>query len=171
MDMNGAYETEVRAWCPDAEIVYDLFQVVMKYGREVIDPVRRAEAQRFEDDNRARKVIKGSRWLLLRSKRNIEGVDDRIRLYDLLEANRNLMKVYELKEDLKQLRGFHYPEVAKRFWRYWSRRAMRSGIAPLRRFARRPGRLGPLPTQTPHQPLGRNQQQDQGDPHGLWLPG
>jgi len=30
MDMNGAYEAAVRARCPDAEIVYDLFHVVMK---------------------------------------------------------------------------------------------------------------------------------------------
>lgn len=64
MDMNGAYEAKVRAWCPDAEIVYDLFHVVMKYGREVIDPVCRAEAKRAERDSRARKVIKGSCWLL-----------------------------------------------------------------------------------------------------------
>lgn len=35
MDMNGAYEQEVRAQCPQAEIVYDLFHVVVKHGREV----------------------------------------------------------------------------------------------------------------------------------------
>ena len=40
MDMNGAYEEEVRAQCPQAEIVYDLFHVVAKYGHEVIDRVR-----------------------------------------------------------------------------------------------------------------------------------
>lgn len=137
MDMNGAYEAAVRAWCPDAAIVYDLFHVVMKYGREVIDPVRRAEAKRAEGDRRACKVIKGSRWLLLRNKQNIESQDDRIRLYDLLEANRNLMKVYVLKEDMKQLWGFRYPKAAKRFWKDWYRRAMQSGIEPLRRFAKR----------------------------------
>lgn len=82
-------------------------------------------------------MIKGSRWLLLRNKRNIESQDDRIRLYDLLDANRNLMKVYVLKEDLKQLWDFHYPKAAKRFWKDWYRRAMQSGIEPLRRFAKR----------------------------------
>jgi transposase len=40
MDMNGAYEAEVRAQCPQAEVVFDQFHVVAKYGREVIDRVR-----------------------------------------------------------------------------------------------------------------------------------
>ena len=40
MDMNGAYEQEVHFQCPLAEIVYDLFHVVAKYGREVLDQMR-----------------------------------------------------------------------------------------------------------------------------------
>ena len=35
MDMNPAYEEEVRVQCPHTVIVYDLFHVVAKYGREV----------------------------------------------------------------------------------------------------------------------------------------
>ena len=84
-----------------------------------------------------RKVIKGSRWLLLRNRRDIGSADYRIRLYDLLDVNRSLMKVYVLKEDLKQLWDFHYPKAAKGFWKDWDRRAMQSGIEPLRRFAKR----------------------------------
>lgn len=137
MDMNGAYEVEVKAHCPQAEIVYDLFHVVAKYGREVVDAVRRDEARRVAGDDKARKVIKGSRWLLLRNKDNIKRQEDRIRLHDLLAANRNLMVAYVLKEDLKQLWQYRYPKAALRFWRGWYRRAMRSGIEPLRRFARR----------------------------------
>lgn len=137
MDMNGAYEAEVKARCPNARIVYDLFHVVAKYGREVVDTVRRDEARRVSGDDAARKVIKGSRWLLLRNKDNIKRQEDRIRLSDLLAANRNLMVVYVLKEDLKQLWRYRYPKAALRFWRGWYRRAMRSGIEPLRRFARR----------------------------------
>jgi transposase len=137
MDMNGAYETEVRARCQQAEIVYDLFHVVAKYGREVIDPVRRDEARRVAGDDAARRVIKGSRWLLLRNRENIKRQEDRIRLDDLLAANRSLMVVYVLKDDLKQLWQYHYPKAALRFWRGWYRRAMRSGIEPLKRFAQR----------------------------------
>lgn len=137
MDMNGAFEVEVRAHCPHVAIVYDLFHVVAKYGREVLDPVRRDEAKRVAADNAARKVIKGSRWLLLRNRKNIHRTEDRIRLYDLLDANRNLMKAYVLKEDLKQLWSYRYPKAAEKAWRSWFRRAMQSGLEPLRRFARR----------------------------------
>ena len=137
MDMNGAYVAEVKAQCPGAEIVYDLFHVVAKYGREVIDRVRNDEAKRLADNKQGRKVIKGSRWLLLRNKRNLERSEDRIRLYDLLQANRNLMKVYVLKEDLKRLWEYRYPKAAKKFWKAWYRRAMQSHLPPLITFAKR----------------------------------
>ena len=137
MDMNAPYASEVRAQCPNAEVVYDLFHVVSKYGREVIDRVRVDEANRLRHDKEARRVIKGSRWLLLRNKENLTRPEDRVRLAELLDANRALLAVYVLKDDLKQLWDFRRRKTAKRFWRGWYRRAMRSGIAPLQDFARR----------------------------------
>ena len=133
MDMNGAFEAEVRANCPQAEIVYDLFHVVAKYSREVITPVVGEEAKRASD--RGRKVVRGSRWLLLRRREGMQRTADRIRLDELLDANRNLMKVYVLGEDLRQLWAYKYPKSALKFWRDWHRRAMRSGIEALRKFA------------------------------------
>ena len=53
MDMNAGYEREVLAHCPHAEIVYDLFHVVAKYGREVIDRVRVDRANELRADRRA----------------------------------------------------------------------------------------------------------------------
>ena len=40
MDMNTAFDLEVKRHCPQAEVVYDLFHVVARYGREVIDRIR-----------------------------------------------------------------------------------------------------------------------------------
>jgi transposase len=40
MDMNAGYEREVQAHCPYAAIVSDLFPVMAKYGRDLIDRVR-----------------------------------------------------------------------------------------------------------------------------------
>ena len=136
MDMNAAYLEEVRAQCPQAEIVYDLFHVVANYGREVIDRVRVEEANRVRNDELGRKVIKGSRWLLLRNHENIEKRDDRVRLRDLLAANRKLATVYILKDDLKHLWEYHYSGAALRFWNGWYSRAVRSRIAPLVKFAK-----------------------------------
>jgi len=136
MDMNASYEQEVRLHAPQAAIVYDLFHVVAKFGREVIDRVRVDEANRLRQDKKARKVVKGARWLLLRNSQNLkEG--EMLRLQELLEANRSLMTVYILKDDLKQLWRFACVEEASLFWEHWYRRAIESGIKPLVLFARR----------------------------------
>jgi transposase len=138
MDMNGAYEEEVRQHCPQAAIVYDLFHVVAKYGREVIDRVRVDESNRLAGDAKGRAVVKSARWLLLRNRNNIARHEDRVRLSELLAANKALHKVYVLKDDLKHLWDYRYSKAAGKFWRQWYRRAMYSRIEPLKRFARRP---------------------------------
>jgi transposase len=145
MDMNGAYEAEVRAQCPHAAIVYDLFHVVAKYGHEVIDRVRVDETNRLARANGPddmpirdrRRVIKGTRWLLLRNREHVTHHQDRVRLRELLAANKALFTVYVLKDDLKHLWDYHYPKAALRFWRSWFRRAIASRIPALVRFARR----------------------------------
>lgn len=137
MDMNGAFEGEVRAQCPDAEVVYDLFHVVAKYGREVIDRVRVDEANRLRHDKPARKVIKGSRWLLLRNRENIAKPEDRVRLDELLGANRRLLTAYVLKDELKELWDYRHIGYARRFWEQWHWRAMHSRIGPLKAFTRK----------------------------------
>ncbi len=143
MDMSGPFGEEVRERCPDAAIVYDLFHVVMKYGREVIDRVRVDETNkiaRAQGPNRKliraeRRVIKGTRWLLLKNRSNLRSPAERVRLDELLEANHALFIVYVLKDDLKQLWRYRYAGSARRFWQQWYRRAMASGIEPLKRFA------------------------------------
>lgn len=135
MDMNGAYEVEVKAQCPQAQIVFDPFHVVAKYGREVIDEVRTQEASR-QQESRQRAVIKGSRWLLLRNAENLKQ-PERVKLKELLSANRRLATVYILKDDLKRLWDYALPSYAMQFWKEWRARALRSGIEPLKRFTRR----------------------------------
>lgn len=137
MDMNGAYAEEVRAQCPDAKIVYDLFHVVAKYGREVIDRVRVDEANRLRHDKKARKVVKSARWLLLRNRDNLKKEEDRIRLSELLAANKKLATVYVLKDDLKHLWDYRHTGYARQFWKRWYNRAIRSRIEPLKAFARK----------------------------------
>lgn len=137
MDMNGAFATEVKAQCPNAAIVYDLFHVAAKYGNEVVDRVRVDEVKRLQDVPEARDVIKGTRWLLLRNKKNIRKKEDRIRLKELLDANRRLATVYILKDDLKHLWDYVSSAAARRFWKQWRSRALRSRIEPLKTFVRK----------------------------------
>ena len=100
MDMNTAFDLEVKRHCPQAEVAYDLFHVVARYGREVIDRIRVYQANLLREDNPARKVVKQSRWLLLRNRENLK---DRqaVQLQELLAANQPLATVYVLKDALK----------------------------------------------------------------------
>lgn len=136
MDQSAAYGNELAHWCPQAEIVYDLFHVVTRYGHHVIDRVRVDEANRLRDDRKARKVIKGSRWLLLRNLENVRRPEDQVRLRELLAANRNLAKVYILKDELKQLWSCRSVAKARERWNSWYRKAVYSRIKPLVRFAK-----------------------------------
>ncbi|GMV25819.1 MAG: hypothetical protein AMXMBFR58_18500 [Phycisphaerae bacterium] len=136
MDMNSAHEMEVRAHCPRARFVFDLFHVVAKYGREVIDRVRVDQANRLRDDKPSRHVIKSARWLLLRNRENVP-VRDRPRLRELLDANKALMTVYVLRDELKHLWDYRSAGHAMRHWKQWYAHAVRSRVDPLRRFAKR----------------------------------
>ncbi len=135
MDMNTAFDLEVKQHCPQAEVVYDLFHVVARYGREVIDRIRVDQANAVRHDKPARKVIKQSRWLLLRNPDNLKG-EQAVRLQELLAVNQPLATVYVLKDALKAV--WYAPSVWEgwRRWRSWLRHAQESGLAPLRRFAR-----------------------------------
>jgi transposase len=137
MDMNASFDLEVKMHCPNAQVVYDLFHVVAKYGREVVDRVRVDQANQLRHDKPARQLIKRSRWLLLRNAENIEKETDRIKLAELLKVNRSLAKVYILKDDLKELWDYRHTGYARRFWEDWYHRAIHSRIEPLKTFARK----------------------------------
>jgi transposase len=143
MDMSEAYEQEVRAHCPQAVIVYDLFHVVAKYGREVIDRVRvdltnrLARAAGPGRSRARRRVIKGTRWLLLKNRANVTRPQDRVRLREVLAANRPLWVVYVLKDALKRLWRYRYRGAAQRAWTQWYGWAIRSRLPALVTFARR----------------------------------
>src|SRR5471030_1563195 len=136
MDMNTAFDLEVRQHCPNARVVYDLFHVIAKYGREVIDRVRVDEANRLKDDRPRRQIIKRARWLLLRNKENVPA-DQQPKLDELLAANQALMTTYVMKASLKELWQASTAAQWRRAWKDWLRMANESEIEPLRRFARR----------------------------------
>src|SRR5574343_1869354 len=102
MDMNTAFDLEVQQHCPNAEIVYDLFHVVARFGREVVDRVRVDQANALKAQPAARQVIKRARWLLLRNRDNLSD-EQAIKLNELLAANAPLALVYLLKTALKEI--------------------------------------------------------------------
>lgn len=136
IDMTTAYELEIREHCPLAEIVYDLFHVVAKYGREVIDRVRVDQANQLRHDKPARRVLKSTRWLLLRNKNNLSQAQE-VHLNEVLEANAPLMTVYILRDELKRLWFYRRAQWAEKAWEQWQSQAKQSGIAALKLFAQR----------------------------------
>lgn len=102
MDMNTAFELEVKQHYPQAEVVYDLFHVVARYGRDVIDHIRVDQANALSHDKPARKVVKQSPWLLLRNRDNLKD-EQAVQLQELLAANQPLATVYVLKDALKEI--------------------------------------------------------------------
>ena len=125
MDMNTDMDMEVQASWPKGRVVYDLFHVIAKFGREVIDRVRVDQANQLRQDKPARRAVKRSRWLLLRNAENLKA-DQADELRTLLDLNQPLMVVYLMKSQLKEL-WYARTERAAR-WRWtrgstWLRRA------------------------------------------------
>lgn len=136
MDMNTAFDLEVRKHCPNAEVVYDLFHVVARFGRDVVDRVRVDQANALREQPAARKVIKRSRWLLLRNRDNMQE-EQAVKLDELLAANAPLATVYLLKTELKEV--WFAPSVREgaQRWKRWYRLALDSKLAPAILFAKR----------------------------------
>lgn len=136
MDMNSAFDLEVRSHCPKARVVYDLFHVVAKYAREVIGRVRVDAANRLRQDKPARRVVKQSHWLLLRNRASL-GEGERVRLDEVLAVNQPLLTVYVMKEQLKALWNAASAWQWRRLWHDWLAQARDSQIPALMQFAAR----------------------------------
>jgi transposase len=136
MDMNSAFDLEVRAHCPNAAVVYDKFHVLAKYNREVVDRVRVDRANELRDDRPARKVVKRSKWLLLKRRDRLKD-QDRVRLEEILEANQPLAVSDIMREGLRGLWDQRDPEQLRQDWMDWIQQARESGVKPLATFARR----------------------------------
>lgn len=98
VDMSEAYASAVRQVFGDnVDVVHDPFHVVA-LASEAIDETRRDLARELEGEDR--KVIKGSRFLLLSGLENLKE-SGMTRLMKLMVANEPLYQAYLLKEDLR----------------------------------------------------------------------
>ncbi|MCV5802534.1 transposase, partial [Escherichia coli] len=97
-----AFDLEVQEHCPNARIVYDLFHVVAKFGREVMDRVRVDQANKLKQDKKARQWVKRSRWVLLKNRDNLNTQQESY-LTEILNMNQDLMTTYLLGAQLKEL--------------------------------------------------------------------
>ncbi len=133
IDRNGAYKAALSEHLPDAEIVHDLFHLMMNLN-EAIDRTRRAEWHQAHAADK--KVIKGSRYLLLKGREKLDdnGLD---RLAALVQLNEPLTRAYILKESFRDIFRFKRPpRSARHAIRQWCRDALNSGLPHLAHFAK-----------------------------------
>ncbi len=100
MDMWDPYIHAVKKHASHVKIVFDLFHVVSSFGR-VIDKVRNAECRKATKQDKD--VFKGSKYLLLKNKRNIRKKKHREHLKQLLSLNETINTVLILKDKLKHI--------------------------------------------------------------------
>lgn len=98
MDMWDPYIPAVKKQVPHVKIVFDLFHVVSSFGK-VIDKVRNTEYRKASKKDK--EVFKGSKYLLLKNKRNIQKKNHREHLKKLLALNETINTVLILKDTLK----------------------------------------------------------------------
>lgn len=128
-DMSSAYFAAVLKNLPNAVQVFDRFHIV-KLMNDKLTQLRR-DLQR-EADLMDRKVLKGTRWLLLKHPDNLDdSKNEGVRLQEALDLNRSLAVAYYLKEDLCQIWQQSTKAIAAKFLTDWCRRARASGIKVL----------------------------------------
>ena len=132
-DLSAAFIASVMENAPDAIHVYDRFHVT-KLVNEAVDAVRRLVYAQ-ETDLEKRKIIKGSRWLLLTREKDVFDEDRKKRLDNILETNTPLFHAYYLKEDLEQIWMQESRQEGERQLRYWCERARETKLAPFIRVA------------------------------------
>ena len=107
MDMNTNYSQAVKDAYPDIAIVYDTFHIIQWFNEQVIDSARRQEANRLKKHvkklkeegknpeaqivEKERRLLFGSRFLLLANARTLEAKDKLNRELNA-EAKENAMK-------------------------------------------------------------------------------
>jgi transposase len=134
MDMSQAYVSAVTENLPAAAIVFDHFHGIKLFN----DKLQEFRRQLFNkaQSKMEKKVITGTRWLLLKNPANlVEERNEPQRLQKALDLNQPLATVYYMKEDLRQLWSQKTRKRSARFLADWIARARVSGIGLLEKFA------------------------------------
>lgn len=134
IDMSPAYISAVLENMPGSTIVFDQFHVIKLYNDHLSNFRRKLY---HEADILGKKVLKGTRWLLLKNPENLdEERRESQRLQEALSLNQPLYTVYYMKEDLRQIWKQPNKEKAKDFLTDWVWRAGNSGINMLKKMAK-----------------------------------
>jgi len=133
MDMSAGYLAVVRERVPEVEIVFDRFHV-QRLASDAVDKVRR-DLVREAGDAELVKTIKGSRWPLLKKKRNLTD-DQQLQLSEIEKQHKPLYRAYLLKESLAEVLENRRASQAREDLEQWLSWASRSRLKPFVKAAR-----------------------------------
>lgn len=135
IDMSPSYIAAVLDNLPESTIVFDHFHVI-KLFNDKLSELRRA-IHREAEGPLQKKVLKGTRWLLLKNSYNLnEQKNEKKRLEEALKLNKPLATAYYLKEDLRQVWSQVCKSDAETILIDWIKKAQSTGIAMLQKFAK-----------------------------------
>ncbi len=131
IDMWEPYINAVKRWCPQADVVFDLFHVVKAFNK-VIDNIRNEEFRKAGGD--LRELLKGSKYLFLKNWGNLKR-EGRVQLEEILNLNERLTTIYWLKDLLAHIWDYYYPGWAMKMLAEWCEVARQDGHPALVKFA------------------------------------
>jgi transposase len=133
VDMWEPFINRIKHHCPQALIVFDFFHVVQAFGK-VIDTVRRDEYRKATGQEK--KVLKGSRYLLLKNPENLKD-DQPNRLEEVLALNTTLSVLYVLRGQLKMLYYYSDRRTVQKMLDDWCGMAETIDHPDVQRFIKR----------------------------------
>jgi transposase len=135
IDMSPAYIAAVIENLPESTIVFDRFHVI-KLFNDKLSELRRALYHEAEGPLQ-KKVLKGTRWLLLKNSDNLnEHKNEKQHLEEALKLNKPLATAYYFKEDLNLIWSQVCKSDAKAILTDWIKKAQSTGIAMLMKSAK-----------------------------------
>ena len=132
-DMWRPYLEMIARHCPQALNILDRFHMVPKLNK-ALDEVRAGDARRMVREGYV-PLLKSKRWCLLKRPENLTD-KQRLSLRELLGYNLRSVRAYLLEEEFQLFWEYASPAWAAKFLDAWCKRAMRSRIEPVKRFAR-----------------------------------
>lgn len=134
MDMSSAFMNAARDAVPWAQIVFDRFHVEA-LASKALDETRRDLWQELrKDDPEAAKVLKRSRWALLKDPVNLTEAEE-AKLSDIQRGNVRLYRAYLLREQLGDILDRRQPNVVRALLLGWISWALRSRLPAFVRTA------------------------------------
>jgi transposase len=140
-DMWKPFLKVIASMAPQAINILDRFHIMKKFN-DAIDAIRRKETRQLEKDG-YEPILKNSRWLLLKNKKN-QTTSQLAKLRQLVRYNLKTVKAYLLREAFQKFWTYTSPYWAEKFLNQWTKRAMYSKIDEMKSVAQMLRRHQPL---------------------------